>query len=124
MTAASFQLAYTEQAKQSIASLDGSIQKQLRKILERKLAVSPRQHGKPLAGKLAGFWSHRFAMHRVIYRVCEDLQLVVVCAVGSRREGHGADIYRQFQAIVDAGRAAKEVLDVLEGLPDNKPDKK
>ncbi|MGH9816549.1 MAG: type II toxin-antitoxin system RelE family toxin, partial [Candidatus Acidiferrales bacterium] len=72
MSAASFQLAYTEQAKQAIASLHGSIRKQLRKALERKLAVSPRHYGKPLAGKLAGFWSHRFAAHRVIYRVYED----------------------------------------------------
>ena len=115
-----FQLGYTEQAKQAITALDGSIRKQLRRILERKLAVSPYQHGKPLAGRLAGYWSHRFAAHRVIYRIYDDFQLVVICAVGSRREGNRADVYRQFKAIVDAGRAAQEVLNVLQGLPSKK----
>jgi len=116
----SFELRYTERARQNIADLDGSIRKRLRKILEGKLAIQPSQHGKPLVGKLAGYWSHRFAAHRVIYRIYEDLRLVVICAVGPRLEGDRGDVYRQLQAVVDAGRAAEDILSALGDPPGHK----
>jgi mRNA-degrading endonuclease RelE of RelBE toxin-antitoxin system len=111
--APSYEVRFTAGAKRQILALDGSIRKHLRKVLEKKLALSPKQHGAPLVGVLRGFWSHHFASHRIIYRIYDDRNLVVVCAVGPRREGHKSDIYRQFEAIVKAGRTAQEILEAL-----------
>lgn len=104
---------FTADAKRDVQSLDGSVQKQLRKVLEKKLAIHPAQYGEPLAGVLKGYWSHHFAAHRVIYRIYDDVRLVLVCAVGARRAGHMSDVYRHFEALVEAGRTAQQVLDVL-----------
>ena len=108
-----FQLAYTADAKRDIAELDGSIRKQLRTALEKKLAVHPLQYGEPLTGVLQGFWSYHFAAHRVIYRVYEERRLVLVCAVGARRAGHRSDVYRHFQTLVAAGKTAQQILAAL-----------
>ena len=114
-----FEVRFTEDARRDVESLDGSVRKQLRKILENKLAVHPVQ-GKPLSGILKGYWSHHFAAHRVIYRIYEDLGLVVVCAVGARRAGHKTDVYRAFEAVVKAGRTAQQILEALRGVPEKK----
>jgi len=62
---------------------------------------------------LKGYWSHHSAAPRVIYRIYDDLKLVLVCAVGPHRAAHSKDVYRQFDALVQAGRTAQQILDVL-----------
>ncbi|HDL52416.1 MAG TPA: type II toxin-antitoxin system mRNA interferase toxin, RelE/StbE family [Proteobacteria bacterium] len=59
------------------------------------LAESPELKGKPLMGELAGYRSLRAAgqRYRVIYKVERELVVVVVLAVGRRREGNRKDIY-------------------------------
>ena len=54
------------------------------------IAADPRTVGKPLRLELEGLWSARRGPYRVIYRIDEDEQVVVVVAVG-----HRADVYRQ-----------------------------
>ncbi len=114
---APYEVRFTEDARRDVGALDGSIRKRLRKALESKLASQPSHHGSPLTGILAGFWSHHFASHRVIYRIYDDLKIVLVCAVGSRRAGHETDVYRKFEAIVAAGKAARQILEALGALP-------
>ena len=111
--AAPYSIRFTADAKRDVRALDGSVQKQLRKLLEKKLAFQPAQYGDPLVGVLKGYWSHHFAAHRVIYRIYDDIKLVLVCAVGARRAGHMRDVYRQFEALVDAGRTAQQIIEVL-----------
>ncbi len=108
-----YAIRFTADAKREVESLDGSIRKQLRRLLEKKMAIHPAQYGEPLAGVLKGYWSHHFAAHRVIYRIYDDVRLVLVCAVGARRAGHLSDVYRHFEALVEAGRTARQILDVL-----------
>jgi mRNA interferase RelE/StbE len=47
---------------------------------------NPRQRGKALTGKLAGFWRWRFGDYRVIGRIEDEVLVIVVVAVGDRRE--------------------------------------
>jgi mRNA-degrading endonuclease RelE of RelBE toxin-antitoxin system len=108
-----YTIRFTADAKREVESLDGSVRKQLRKILEKKLAFHPEQYGEPLAGVLKGYWSHHFAAHRIIYRMYDDVRLVLVYAVGARRAGHMSDVYRHFETLVEAGRTAQQILDVL-----------
>ena len=59
------------------------------------LAQEPEKQGKPLTGELTGYCSLRAVgqRYRVIYRIEEGKVLVLVMALGIRKEGSGKDIY-------------------------------
>ena len=111
-----FELRYTTDAAADIQRLDGSVRKQLRKVLEKKLAVDPDGYGLPLRGSLAGFCKHPFGNHRVIYRIYQEPRVVVVCAVGVRKQGDAEDIYRQLESVARTGRLAEHLSAVLKNL--------
>jgi mRNA-degrading endonuclease RelE of RelBE toxin-antitoxin system len=111
-----FELRYTSDAAADIKSLDGSVRNQLRKVLDKKLAVDPEGYGLPLRGPLAGFWKHQFRNHRVVYRIYPEQRVVVVCALGVRKQGDAADIYRQLESSAKTGRLAEQVASVLRHL--------
>lgn len=111
-----FELRYTSDAAADIKALDGSIRKQLRKVLEKKLAADPEGYGLPLRGALAGYWKHQFGNHRVVYRIYPDHHVVVVCAVGVRKERDAEDIYRQLESVAKTGRLAEQLASVLRNL--------
>jgi mRNA interferase RelE/StbE len=111
-----FELRYTSDAAQDIKELDGSVRNQLRKVLEKKLAVDPEGYGLPLRGSLAGYWKHQFRSHRVVYRIYPQHQIVVVCSVGVRKQGDAEDIYRQLESVAKTGRLAEQLAAVLKHL--------
>ena len=115
-SSATFEILFTPDAAADVKSLGGSIRNQLRKIPERKLATDPFAYGLPLRGPLSSFWKHQFANHRIIYRVYESQRIVVVCAVGARKEGDVEDIYRQLDAVINTGRLADQLATVLRNL--------
>ena len=112
----SFDLRYTSDAAADIKALDGSVRNQLRKVLEKKLAVDPERYGLPLRGSLAGYWKHQFGNHRVVYRIYPHNSLVVVCSVGVRKQGDAEDIYRQLESVAKTGRLAEQLASVLSNL--------
>ena len=59
------------------------------------LAEEPEKQGKPLTGELTGYWSLRAVgqRYRIIYRIVEGKVLVLVMALGIRKEGSWKDIY-------------------------------
>src|SRR5207237_7997745 len=101
-----FELRYTSDAAADIKALDGSVRNQLRKVLEKKLAVDPEGYGLPLRASLAGYWKHQFSNHRVVYRIYPQHHVVVVCSVGVRKQGDAGDIYRQLETVAKTGRLA------------------
>jgi mRNA-degrading endonuclease RelE of RelBE toxin-antitoxin system len=111
-----FELRYTADAAADIRGLDGSMRKQLRKVLEKKLAVDPGGYGLPLRGALAGYWKHEFGNHRIVYRIYVERRIRVVCAVGVRKQGDAEDIYRQLEAVAQTGRLADQLAGVLKKL--------
>ena len=111
-----FELRYTPYAAKNIDRLDGSVRRQLRKLLEKKLALNPEAYGLPLSGALAGYWKHQFGNHRVIYHIYPDHRVVVICAVGIRKEGDAEDIYRQLESVAKSGRLAEQLASVLRNL--------
>jgi len=116
-----FELRYTLDAGAEIKKLDGGIRKQLKKALEKKLAVDPQSYGSPLRGSLTNFWKHEFGSHRVIYRIYPERRMVAICAVGPRKQGDTADIYNQLEALAKTGRLAAQIASVLSNiLPRNK----
>lgn len=77
---------------------DAKARKQLRKlpnaigdrILDGMEAVAattnPRDRGKAMAGEWAGHWRYRVGDYRVIARIEDGLMVIVVVALGHRRE--------------------------------------
>ena len=111
-----FELRYTSDAAADIQALDGSVRNQLRKVLEKKLAVDPEGYGLPLRGALAGYWKHQFGNHRVVYRIYPHHHTVVVCSVGVRKMRDAEDIYRQLESVAKTGRLAEQLASVLRNL--------
>lgn len=111
-----FEVRYTADAAADIQGLDGSIRKQLRKVLEKKLAVNPEGYGLPLRGALANYWKHEFGNHRIVYRIYPVERVVAVCAVGVRKQGDAEDIYRQLEAVAKTGRLAEQIAAVIKKL--------
>jgi mRNA-degrading endonuclease RelE of RelBE toxin-antitoxin system len=111
-----FELRYTQDAAADIKDLDGSVRNQLRKVLEKKLSLDPEGYGLPLRGPLANYWKHEFGNHRVVYRVYSEAQMVVICAVGVRKQGDAEDIYRQLKSVARTGRLAEQLASVLKNL--------
>jgi mRNA-degrading endonuclease RelE of RelBE toxin-antitoxin system len=112
----SYDLRYTTDAAADIRGLDGSIRKQLRKVLERKLAIDPEGYGLPLRGPLANYWKHEFGNHRIVYRIYPTQRVVAVCAVGVRKHGDAEDIYRQLESVAKTGRLAEQLAAVIKNL--------
>jgi mRNA interferase RelE/StbE len=115
-----YSIAFTGDAFGDTKALDGSIKNKLKKVLTKKLAMDPQGHGLPLRSPLELFWKHEFAAHRVIYRIYEEKQLVIVCAVGPRKQGDAADVYKQFQALAQTGKVAHQIAEVLGSLASGK----
>ncbi len=111
-----FELRYTPDAAAEIKALDGSVRGQLRKVLEKKLAIDPEGYGLPLRGPLAGYWKHPFGNHRVVYRVYPQHHVVAVCSVGVRKQGDAEDIYKQLESVAKTGRLAEQLAAVLRNL--------
>ena len=67
-----------------------------------RLEYDPQKQGKPLLGPLQGFRSLRAAgqRYRVIYTVREQEVIVIIVAIGIRKEGDKGDIYRRIQKLV------------------------
>ena len=115
-----YSVAFTGDAFADVKALDGSIKNKLKKVLTKKLAMDPQGYGLPLRSPLQLYWKHEFAAHRVIYRIYEERQLVVVCAVGLRKQGDAADVYKQFQALAQTGKVANQIAEVLGSLAPGK----
>ena len=115
-----YSILFTGDAFREVKALDGSIRNKLKKVLTKKLAIDPQGYGLPLRSPLQLYWKHEFATHRVIYRIYKEKRLAVVCAVGPRKQGDAADVYKQFQALSQTGKLAQQIADVLGSLAPEK----
>lgn len=85
----------TKPALRQLAAIkDTRIREQIsRKI--NALTDNPEQQGKPLSDELAGYYSVRAVAqrYRILYRLEADQIIVVVVAMGIRKEGDKKDVY-------------------------------
>lgn len=84
---------FTREAKRNVEKLDPSIKRIIKKAIE-SLAVNPAK-GKPLAYDLAGLHSLRTVDYRIIYRIREKQLIIIVIAVGHRKE-----IYKRLKELL------------------------
>ena len=75
---------FTRSAKKSFSKITNREQKRIALAIE-KLAQDP-TIGKPLKGVLKNLWSLRIGAYRVIYQIVKKELVIMVFAVGHRRE--------------------------------------
>lgn len=77
-------------------------QEGLRQRIE-KLKVDPDKQGKALSGNLKRYRSIRAVgqRYRIIYRVDQEIVIVIIVGVGLRREGDKGDIYAILENLLD-----------------------
>ena len=85
----SYQVKLTIHASSVAKRLSPEIKKAAKEAL-KQLAENP-ELGKELQAELAGFRSYRFTRYRIVYKVAPEKKVIVVWAVGHRR-----DIYENF----------------------------
>jgi mRNA interferase RelE/StbE len=95
-------------ASESIKKLDKNSQKQIVNKIE-SLREEPLLLGKPLKGTLKEFRSIRAAgqRYRIIYQVFESEIIVIIIAVGIRKDGDKKDIYELMKKYVKTGLLKK-----------------
>jgi mRNA interferase RelE/StbE len=91
----SWRISITPTAKRMLAEIsDRRIREKIGAVISR-LADDPEKQGKAMFGELAGFRSIKAVgqRYRILYKITGHEIVVVVVAVGIRREGAKDDIY-------------------------------
>lgn len=84
-----YELVLTPPAQRAIAeNLPESVAAAVIDLLTTALIENPQRVGKPLRDDLAGIWSARRGTYRVLYRIGDEKQEVVVLAVEHRRDAY------------------------------------
>jgi len=75
-----------ESAKDTLARLGPSAAVEILRFLDKRIkgAADPTAFGKPLRGRLKGFWRYRVRDYRILCRIEAGIMIVVVVAVGHR----------------------------------------
>ncbi len=95
----------TKKAKEMLGQIsDQRIKKEVWDAA-RGLVTDPHKKGKPLVGELQGYRSLRVSnqRYRIIYTVQDDKVIVLIVAIGMRKQGDKGDIYKLAQKLLELG---------------------
>ena len=83
-----FRVVFTESARKELKKLDKYTQKIILLWLQKNLdgCSDPRIHGKALTSNRVGQWRYRVGDYRIIASIEDDKLVILVIAVGHRRE--------------------------------------
>jgi mRNA interferase RelE/StbE len=79
---------WDERARRELRRLDAAVQRQILGYLRERIARpnDPRRFGRPLSGGKHGLWRSRVSTYRLVCQIEEDRLVVLVLAVGHRKE--------------------------------------
>jgi mRNA interferase RelE/StbE len=79
---------WDDRARRELRKLDKPIQVEILRYLRQRVSTSddPRRFGRSLAGDKAGLWRYRVSPYRLVCRIEENRLVVLVLAVGHRKE--------------------------------------
>ncbi|ARN84312.1 type II toxin-antitoxin system RelE family toxin [Candidatus Nucleicultrix amoebiphila] len=83
-----WKVVFTTKSEKTFFKLEVKVQKQIQGYLRTKIATSmnPRRLGKPLSGKLSGFWRYRVGDYRLICSIQDDELIVLMVTIGHRKD--------------------------------------
>ncbi len=98
----SYRVVLTAEAKQLLAGIQDRREQGVLLTRLAQLAESPEQQGKPLRDDLSGYRSIRAIgqRYRIVYQVVEAQVLVIVVALGRRKDGDRQDVYELASKLV------------------------
>ncbi len=104
-----YRIKLTKIAAENIERIDRKTAGQILNKIE-SLKEDPFLLGKPLQGSLKEYRSVRAAgqRYRIIYKVLDDEIIVIVVAVGIRKEGDKKDIYELMKKYIKTGLMRNE----------------
>ena len=95
----SWQIRYHHHVEQDLIAIGKSESSKILKVIETRIAQGePDKLGKPLAGNLAGYRRIRTGQTRIVYRVFKSEIIVLIVAVGMRRDN---EIYDMASSRID-----------------------
>ncbi len=79
---------FSERARKQLLGLDRQTQQQIVLYCEKRLAgkIDPRGFGHALTGQFRGLWRYRIGDYRLVCEVRDRELVILVLAVGHRRE--------------------------------------
>ena len=81
-----WQIEWDDRARKELRSLDFSIQKKILSYLRERATDNPQNFGRSLIGDKSGLWRYRVEDYRIVCRLEENRLVVLVLAVGHRKE--------------------------------------
>jgi mRNA interferase RelE/StbE len=100
----SFSVLFTPTARNMLAAIKNRSTRNIILAKIQGLTADPEHQGKPLVYSLRGLRSIPAAgRYRIIYRVLRDRVVVLVLAVGQRKEGDARDIYELARKLLNTG---------------------
>lgn len=97
-----YQVVLTQKAKKLLTKIKDRREQKLIVARLKKLQFEPEKQGKALVKDLKGYYSLRVAgqRYRIIYRIEEEKIMVLIVAIGIRKQGDKQDIYEITKKIV------------------------
>lgn len=79
---------WDDRARRELRRLDRQVQQDILKYFSQRTATDqdPRRFGKPLRHELQGLWRYRIGNYRAICHIENDSLVVLVLALGHRRQ--------------------------------------
>jgi len=89
-----YKVIISKSAEKSLSKMDSYTKRVIVSWLEEKLEQcnDPRQYGKSLTGDLSGKWRYRVGDYRIIAEIQDEKILILVLAIGHRREVYSGKI--------------------------------
>lgn len=83
-----WEIEWQEDAAKEFRKLNRTIQREIWHYLTRRIlrADHPRQFGKALKGSKAGLWRYRITDYRIVCRIDEDRESILILRVAHRRQ--------------------------------------
>lgn len=86
MSASRYKIEYRLGVKEKIQKLPKTVQERIIRAIENRLAVAPLDYGKPLTKEWKEHRRIRVGDYRVIYKVFDDMVLVLIVEVDHRKD--------------------------------------
>ena len=83
-----WKIEYTKESVRQLNNLDKPVRRRIFEYLDDRIqgGKNPRHFGEALTANLSGLWRYRVGDYRIICRIEDERVLVLVLAIGHRRD--------------------------------------